>query len=109
MTDPLFAQGIGLIALTIALFQQHIGPSILYAVLEGIALVGCFWLFTRQWHRAPGLAMLLPLMPLALAWRSLHTYFLILPLLATIVLTCPPGTRKALGVNSPRSGLNEAA
>jgi hypothetical protein len=109
MTDPLFAQGIGLIALTIALFQQHIGPSILYAVLEGLALVVCFWLFTRQWHRAPGLAMLLPLMPLALAWRSLHTYFLILPLLATIVLTCPPGTRKALGLTTSRSGIDEAA
>ncbi len=109
MTDPLFAQGIGLIALSIALFQQHIGPPILYAVLEGIALVGCFWLFTRQWHRAPGLAMLLPLLPLALAWRSLHTYFLILPLLATIVLTLPPGTRKALGLNTGRHGLDEAA
>ncbi len=90
MADPLFAQGIGLIALSIALFQQHIGPSSVYAVLEGVALVACFWLYTRQWQRAPGLAMLLPLIPLAFAWRSLHTYFMVLPLLATAVLTCPP-------------------
>lgn len=100
MTDPLFAQGIGLIALSIALFQQHIGSPNVYAALEGVALVGCFWLYTRQWQRAPGLAMLLPLIPLAFAWRSLHTYFLVLPLLATAVLTCPqaiwpiPATRR---------------
>lgn len=89
MADPLFAQGIGLIALSIALFQQHIGSQNFYAVLEGVALVGCFWLYTRQWQRAPGLAMLLPLIPLALAWRSLHTYFMVLPLLATAVLAFP--------------------
>ncbi|HEY8286645.1 MAG TPA: hypothetical protein VIJ28_19825, partial [Chloroflexota bacterium] len=90
MADPLFAQGIGLIALSIALFQQHIGSQNLYAIIEGVALVGCFWLYTRHWQRAPGLAMLLPLIPLALAWRSLHTYFMVLPLLATAVLACPP-------------------
>ncbi|HVA90185.1 MAG TPA: hypothetical protein VNL71_10110 [Chloroflexota bacterium] len=111
MTDPLFAQGIGLIALTIALFQQHIGPSSLYAVLEGVALVGCFWLYTRHWQRAPGLAMMLPLIPLALAWRSLHTYFMVLPLLAIAVLACPPtiwkrpgSTRRDLASVEPLSG-----
>ncbi len=87
MTDPLFAQGVGLIALSIAFLKQQIGPPLLYAVLELVGIALAFRLFMARCMTAPGLAMLLPLLPIALAWRSLHTYFLILPLLATAVLT----------------------
>jgi uncharacterized membrane protein len=95
MADPLFAQGIGLIALAIAFTKGHLGPPLLYAVLEVLALIGAFRFYMRWCLAAPGLAMLLPLMPLALAWRSLHTYFLILPLLATAVLAA--GSRRGAG------------
>jgi hypothetical protein len=87
MTDPLFAQGVGLIALSIAFLKQQIGPPLLYALLEIAGIALAFRLFMARCMTAPGLAMLLPLLPIALAWRSLHTYFLILPLLATAVLT----------------------
>lgn len=86
MADPLFAQGIGLIAMAIAFTKGHLGPPFLYAVLEALALVGLFRFYMRWCLTTPGLALLLPLMPLALAWRSLHTYFLVLPLLATAAL-----------------------
>jgi uncharacterized membrane protein len=88
MADPLFAQGVGLIALSIAFLKQQIGPPALYLALEAIGMVLAFRLYMRRCLASPGLAMLLPILPIALAWRSLHTYFLILPLLATAVLTC---------------------
>lgn len=89
MRDPLFAQGIGLIAVSIAFFKQHPGPPLLYTLLEAITYIMAFRFFMRRCLVAPGLAMLLPLLPIALAWRSLHTYFVVLPLLAVAVLACP--------------------
>jgi hypothetical protein len=90
MTDPMFAQGVGVITLSIAFFAKHPGIPLMYTALEAAAYVVAFRFYTRRCLSAPGLAMLLPLMPIALAWRSLHTYFVILPLLALAVLTCPP-------------------
>lgn len=90
MTDPMFAQGVGLITLSIAVFKQHPGIPLLYTALEAVAYLAAFRWFMRRCLAAPGLAMVLPLLPIALAWRSLHTYFVILPLLALAVLTCPP-------------------
>jgi len=86
MRDPLFAEGVGVIAVPIALLKQQLGPPMLYAGFELVAYGLAFRLFMRRCLTAPGLAMLLPLLPLAFAWRSLHTYFLVLPLLATAVL-----------------------
>jgi hypothetical protein len=86
----MFAQGVGLITLSIAIFKQHPGFPLFYTALEAVSYVAAFRLFVRRCITAPGLAMVLPLMPIALAWRSLHTYFVILPLLALAVLACPP-------------------
>ncbi len=91
MRDPLFAEGVGIVAIPIALLKQQIGPPLLYVAIELVAYCLAFRLFTRRCLSAPGLAMLLPLVCLAFAWRSLHTYFLILPLLATAVLASADG------------------
>jgi uncharacterized membrane protein len=85
MRDPLFAQGVGLIDLSIAGLLPLFHP-VFYAVLELLVWGACFRFFMRRCLSAPGLAMLLPILPLVFAWRSLHTYFLVLPLLATAVL-----------------------
>lgn len=87
MADPLFAQGVGLIALMIAIFKQHLGSPLIYLALEIVAYIAMFRFYMRRCLAAPGLALLLPLVPLFFAWRSLHTYFLVLPLLAMAVLT----------------------
>lgn len=92
MHDPMFAQGVGLISMSIvfdAAKLMPLWPSAVYAILELLAWIGAFRLFTRRCMTAPGLAMLLPLLPLVFAWRSLHNYFLLLPLLATAVLAYP--------------------
>jgi len=85
MRDPLFAQGVGLINLSIVGLLPLVHP-IWYGLLECVVWVGAFRFFTRHALNAPGLALLLPLLPLVFAWRSLHTYFIVLPLLATAVL-----------------------
>ena len=89
MRDPLFAQGVGLVALAIAVFKQHPGVPLIYTVFEALAFLGLFRLYMRRCLTAPGLAMILPLIPIALGWRSLHTYFVVMPLLAIAVLACP--------------------
>ncbi len=88
MRDPLFAQGVGLVALSFARVLP-LWPPVVYGGLELLFLAATFLLFTRQCMTSPGLAMLLPLLPLVLAWRSLHSYFLLLPLLAVAVLAYP--------------------
>jgi len=89
MRDPLFAQGVGLVAMAIAVFKQHPGVPLIYTVFEALAFVGLFRLYMRRCLTAPGMAMILPLIPIALGWRSLHTYFVVMPLLAIAVLACP--------------------
>ena len=85
MRDPLFAEGIGLVALSISKILP-LWPSTVYWGLELLLFVLAFVSFMRRCATAPGLAMILPLLPLVFAWRSLHTYFLLLPLLAAAVL-----------------------
>jgi hypothetical protein len=85
MRDPLFAEGIGLVALSLGKILP-LWPSSVYSGLELVVFVLACAVFVRWWAVAPGLALVLPLLPLAVAWRSLHTYFLLLPLLAAAVL-----------------------
>ncbi len=104
MRDPLFAEGVGVVALPIVLLKQHLGPPLLYTSFELVAYCMSFRFFTRRCLASPGLAMLLPLLPLAFAWRSLHTYFLILPLLATAVLASASSVNAARRSAASRLG-----
>ena len=83
--DPLFAEGIGLVALSISKILP-LWPATVYTGLELLLFVVAFIFFTRRYAAVPGLAMILPLLPLIFAWRSLLTYFLLLPVLAAAVL-----------------------
>src|ERR1039457_5490246 len=78
MRDPLFALGVGLIDLSIAKILPLM-PASAYLAMEAVAYVAAFVCFARNCARWPALALLLPLAPISLAWRSLHTYFLFLP------------------------------
>jgi hypothetical protein len=85
MRDPLFAEGVGLVSLSLGKLLP-LWPAPVYGGLElGVFVLACA-AFTRWWAVAPGLALVLPLLPLVVAWRSLHTYFLLLPLFAAAVL-----------------------
>ncbi|HWE61099.1 MAG TPA: hypothetical protein VHB98_05260, partial [Chloroflexota bacterium] len=95
MRDPLFAEGIGLVALSLGKILP-LWPSAVYSGLELLLFVLAFAFFVRRCATAPGLALVLPLLPLLVAWRSLHTYFLLLPLLAAAVLADADTPRAAI-------------
>jgi hypothetical protein len=82
LTLPLFPSGVGLIELT------HTGllplwPPAVYAALEVAALAALYlWYARAKTPPRPELALLLSLLPLLLAWRSLLDYFIVLPVLA---------------------------
>jgi hypothetical protein len=56
-------------------------PHPVYTGLELAALAACLLLYLRTGRRQPGTGLVLALVPLVLAWRSLFTYFYVaLPL-----------------------------
>jgi hypothetical protein len=102
MRDPLLAEGVGFVSLSLGKILP-LWPSRVYGGLELLLFILAFACFTRWCAVAPGLAMVLPLLPLVFAWRSLHTYFLLLPLLAAAVLA-DRQLRTAATAPSPCSG-----
>ncbi len=85
---PLLPDGAGVIGLS-AQGGLPFAPSWVYPLLEITALIALLTLAWRLWKRAPFLAMVLPLAPVLLAWRSPERYYDLLPLaaLAAFLLT----------------------
>jgi uncharacterized membrane protein len=81
MSDRLFPTGMGLIALSTGHLLPY-GPQQLYAALEGAALVAALILFARHRAQLGDAALLLALVPLFFAFRSLAPYFGFMPWLA---------------------------
>ena len=74
MADPMFPLGVGLVNLSSYHLLPYL-PSWVYLSLEAGAMVGmlaCYWRICRE---RPEAAMLLAVVPLFLAWRSLPSYF----------------------------------
>lgn len=74
MADPMFPQGVGLINLS----NHHLlpyFPSWCYLVLEVGAMGGALAYYWRLCRACPEAALLLAVLPLFLAWRSLPSYF----------------------------------
>jgi hypothetical protein len=57
-------------------------PSNVYAVMEGIALAASLWYAWRTRRTSPEIGLVLAIVPLFFAWRSLFSYFFLLPLYA---------------------------
>jgi hypothetical protein len=83
--DPMFPLGSGLVRPSLAgVFP--LAPSVVYAGLELLALVlGVAWFWRSRTYTA-GLGIVLAVLPLFFAWRSLTTYFYFVTL-AAFVLT----------------------
>jgi len=81
LLDPMFPGGDGLIGLGVG-GVLGLWPRPLYTMLEGAALALCLWRYSRICRLHPDAALVLALVPLVFAWRSLSVYFLLpLPLL----------------------------
>ncbi len=85
---PMFPSGVGIIALVTANVLP-LWPSGVYTALELIAMIAqLLWFARAKQMPRPEIALIIGLLPLLFAWRSLGAYFLAIPTLA--VYACLP-------------------
>jgi uncharacterized membrane protein len=75
VVDPMFPTGVGLVGLVGLPFLQSYLPNFMYSVFEVLTLFFCLAWYWRLCKTHPEAAMLLAVLPLFLAWRSLSSYF----------------------------------
>jgi hypothetical protein len=91
VSEPMFARGAGVIFLATN-GGLPLLPSSAYLALEAFCGLACLALAWRSRRTSPELGVMLALAPLFFAWRSLFSYFFLLPLLAaTAVARLPLG------------------
>jgi hypothetical protein len=89
LVDPMFARGAGLIFL----FTNGglpLLPSLAYTAFETIAGIICLVVAWRTRRTSPELGAVLAIVPLFFAWRSLFSYFFLLPLFALAAVARMP-------------------
>ena len=89
LVEPMFARGAGLIFL----FTNGgvpLWPAIVYSGLEAIAGIICLVVAWRNRRTSPELGAVLAIAPLFFAWRSLFSYFFLLPLFALAAVARMP-------------------
>lgn len=89
VAEPMFPRGAGLVILSTTGVLPLL-PSSLYLALEalaGVAVVAVAW---RTRRSSPELAAVLAMVPLYFAWRSLFSYFFLLPLFAAAAVARMP-------------------
>jgi hypothetical protein len=82
---PLLPDGSGLIGLSLT-GVLPLFPPVVYSALELAALLAAMVWYWRKVATAPFVALVLPLLPLLLAWRSSERYFVLLPVAAVFAL-----------------------
>ena len=81
LVEPMFARGAGLIFL----FTNGglpLQPAVAYSAAEAVAGIICLVVAWRTRRTSPELGAVLAILPLFFAWRSLFSYFFLLPLFA---------------------------
>jgi hypothetical protein len=74
VADPMFPMGVGIVDLSITHLIPYL-PSMVYQALEGGAILGSLIVYWHVCRKCPEAAMLLAIVPLFFAWRSLPSYF----------------------------------
>jgi hypothetical protein len=75
LTKPLFPMGVGIVSL-VSSGIVGIQSSLLFSIMEGLALVCCVLWYFFNCNRHPYTGPILAVIPLFFAWRSLPTYFI---------------------------------
>ena len=89
IVEPMFARGAGLIFL----FTNGglpLLPAVVYTAAEAIAGIICLVVAWRTRRTSPELGAVLAIVPLFFAWRSLFSYFFLLPLFALAAIARMP-------------------
>ena len=89
VVEPMFARGAGLVFL----FTNGglpLLPTFVYSGLEVIAGIICLVIAWRTRRTSPELGAVLAIVPLFFAWRSLFSYFFLLPLFALAAIARMP-------------------
>ena len=89
MADPMFPRGAGLIFLTLNGLLP-LWPPLAYTALEAAAFGVCLAIAWRTRRSSPEIGVILALLPLFFAYRSLFSYFFLLPLFAFAALVRMP-------------------
>ena len=89
LVEPMFPRGAGLVFLSTNA-GLPLPPALLYAALEAAAGLVCLLLAWRSRRSSPELGAVLAVAPLFFAWRSLFSYFFLLPLFAFAALARMP-------------------
>lgn len=74
VADPMFPMGVGIVDLSITHLIPYL-PSVVYEALEAGTILGVLIVYWRICRKCPEAAMLLAVIPLFFAWRSLPSYF----------------------------------
>ena len=74
MADPMFPEGVGIIGLSTTPLLPFF-PQMVYDVLELAAMLVALLWYWRICKERPEAAMVLAIIPLFFAWRSLSSYF----------------------------------
>lgn len=80
MLDPMFPMGVGIISLFVSGLVPP-APPLFFSLWEGLVLAGALVWYYRNGNRAPSSGLLLGILPLFFAWRSLPSYFFLVPVL----------------------------
>ena len=81
VTAPMFPRGAGLVFAATNGDLPLWGAST-YLALEGLAMLACLLIAWRTRRTSPEIGIALALIPLFFAWRSLFSYFFLIPLFA---------------------------
>ena len=89
LSEPMFARGAGIIFLGTNGGLPLLHASV-YLALEATCAIVCLAVAWRTRRTSPELGVVLALIPLFFAWRSLFSYFFIVPLLAAAAVARMP-------------------
>ncbi|HEV8230447.1 MAG TPA: glycosyltransferase 87 family protein [Candidatus Limnocylindria bacterium] len=89
LVEPMFPRGAGIVFLGTN-GGLPLLPASAYLALEVACALACVVLAWRSRHSSPELGVVLALVPLFFAWRSLFSYFFLLPLFASAAVARMP-------------------
>jgi hypothetical protein len=101
--EPMFPRGAGLVFLSTS-GGLPLLPTTVYLAMEGVAMLACLVIAWRTRRTSPEMGIALALIPLFFAWRSLFSYFFLIPLFAFAALV-----RMPLGELSPQLARDAGA